>query len=86
MDEAARADRVIVLDEGKVKFDDTPQKVFECEEELVQMGLDVPQSCALSHRLRKMGIPMKEGILTVQECAKEILRIAETADAKGKLV
>lgn len=75
MDEAARADRVIVLDEGKIKFDSTPKNVFSHEEELVALGLGVPQSCALSHRLRKMGLPMKDGILSPEECAKEILTL-----------
>lgn len=75
MEEAARSDRVVVLDEGKVRFDDAPCKVFEHEEELIAMGLDVPEACALSHRLRKMGIPLKEGILTAEECADEILRL-----------
>lgn len=75
MEEAARSDRVVVLDEGKVRFDDAPYKVFEHEEELIAMGLDVPQPCALSHRLRKMGIPLREGILTAKECADEILRL-----------
>lgn len=77
MEEAALADRVIVLDNGIVRFDDTAQKVFEREDELVAMGLDVPQSTALAHSLRKMGLPMREGILTAQECVDEILRLKE---------
>ncbi len=74
MDEAALADRVIVLDRGKILFDDTPQKVFAHEEELVTLGLNVPESCALANRLRKNGIEIKDGVLTPEECAKEILR------------
>ena len=74
MDEAAMADRVIVLDKGEIVFDDSPQKVFSKEEELVSLGLNVPESVALANRLRKNGIEIKYGVLTPEECAEEILR------------
>lgn len=80
MEEAAKADRVIVLDGGQVKMDDSPQTVFDREEELIELGLDVPQSAAIAHRLRKMGIGIKSGILTPYECAQEILRFANEKD------
>ena len=78
MDEAAKADRVIVLDRGKVVLDDAPQKVFEHEQELISLGLNVPDSTALSHRLRECGIELRDGILTPEECAQEILRQRKT--------
>lgn len=74
MDEAAKADRVIVFDKGSVVLDDTPQKVFEYEEKLKELGLDVPQSASLAHRLRKAGVNLKEGIVSPKECAMEILK------------
>ena len=74
MDEAAKADRVVVLDDGKVIMDDTPQKVYENEEELLSIGLDVPQSSALIHRLREKGMDLPSGILNPKECAREILK------------
>lgn len=74
MDEAAKADRVIVLDRGKVLFDDTPQKVFENEKELNSLGLGVPHSTALAHRLREKGIKLEGSLLTPEECAQEVLR------------
>ena len=74
MDEAAKADRVIVLDRGKILFDDTPAKVFENEEELVSLGLSVPHSTALAHRLSEKGIKFEGSVLTPEECAREILR------------
>ena len=77
MDEAAKADRVVVLDNGKVMLDDTPQEVFEREELLQSIGLDVPQSTALAHRLRENGVELRGGILTPKECAKEILKLAK---------
>lgn len=81
MDEAAKADRVVVLDEGKVILDDSPENVFENEQKLLSIGLDVPQSTALAHRLREKGIDLPEGILTPEQCAREILKLA-----KGKQV
>ncbi|MBQ8807945.1 MAG: energy-coupling factor transporter ATPase [Clostridia bacterium] len=77
MDEAAKADRVIVLDKGKIVLDDSPRKVFKCEEKLLSLGLDVPQSSALAHNLRKMGLQIKEDILFPEECAQEILKITK---------
>lgn len=74
MDEAAKADRVIVFDKGSVVLDDKPQKVFEYEEKLKELGLDVPQSASLAHRLRKAGVNLKEGIVSPKECAMEILK------------
>ena len=73
MDEAAKADRVVVLDKGKVIFDDPPEEIFEKEEELLSLGLDVPQSTALAHMLSKKGLKIKSGILSPNECAQEII-------------
>ena len=74
MDEAAKADRVIVLDRGKVQFDASPREVFCQEEKLRELGLSVPDSTALTHALRKMGINIERETLTPQECAEEILK------------
>ncbi len=77
MDEAALADRVIVFDRGKAVLDGTPEEVFAWEEMLLSLGLDVPQSCALAHSLKKAGIDIKNTALTPEECAKEILKAKE---------
>ena len=80
MDEAAKADRVIVLDRGKVEIDASPREVFMQEEKLRDLGLSVPDSTALVHALRKMGINIEKEALTPKECAEEILKY------KGNLV
>ncbi len=80
MDEAAKADRVIVLDKGKVRLDAPPREVFREEAELRDLGLSVPDSAALVHTLRKMGINIENEPLTPKECAEEILKY------KGNLV
>lgn len=72
MEEAALADRVVVMEKGKVIIDDVPKKVFSEVEKIKQIGLDVPQVTELLYRLRKMGIDMPDDIITVDEC-KEVL-------------
>ncbi len=75
MDEAAKADRVVVLDRGKIMYDATPQEVFDKEDELRSLGLDVPEAASLAHKLKNEGIDIKSGVLTPEECAGEILRV-----------
>lgn len=75
MDEAAQADRVIVLDKGKVVIDDTPKKVFSEVERIKETGLDVPQVAELVNELRSIGIDLPNDIITVEECAAEMLRL-----------
>ena len=72
MSEAARADRVIVLDDGKLLMDGTPAEVFARADELAAVGLDVPQCTALVHALRRAGVELEGEPVTVQECAELI--------------
>ncbi|MBQ7986844.1 MAG: energy-coupling factor transporter ATPase [Clostridia bacterium] len=72
MDEAALADRVVVMEKGKVVIDDVPKKVFSEVEKIKAIGLDVPQVTELLYRLREMGFDMPDDIITVAEC-KEVL-------------
>jgi ABC-type multidrug transport system ATPase subunit len=83
MNEAARADRVIVLDEGRVLMDGTPAEVFAKAEELVATGLDVPQCTSLVHALRKNGIEIDGEPVTTEECAEMILRAWEGKHGNG---
>ncbi len=82
MNEAARADRVIVLDDGKILMDGTPAEVFARSEELTAVGLDVPQCTALVHALRARGVAIDGEPVTTKECADMILRALE--DTHGK--
>ncbi len=72
MDEAAQADRVIVLDRGKAVMDNVPKKIFSEVEKVKGIGLDVPQVTELVYALRKEGIDLPEDIITVSECADAI--------------
>ena len=77
MNEAARADRVIVIDDGKVIMDGTPRAVFSQPDKLLRAGLDVPQCTSLVHALRAEGIPLAGDPVTAQECAELICRALE---------
>lgn len=67
MDEAVQADRVVVIDDGRIKMDDTPEKVFARVDEMKSLGLDVPQSTELVYRL---GLESENTILNADSCVK----------------
>lgn len=75
MDEAAQADRTVVIYDGEIVLDGTPKEVFKNVEKLKSLGLDVPQVTELAYELRKMGIEISDDVLTVDECFDEIIRI-----------
>ena len=77
MDEAAQADRVVVMDHGKILLDDAPRKVFSQFETLKRAGLDVPQATALAKALRQSGVDVPADVLTVDELADAIVRAAQ---------
>ena len=68
MDEAARAGRVVVMDNGEILMDGAPHTVFSKVEELKRVGLDVPQAAELADELRREGWALPSDILTVEEC------------------
>ncbi len=72
MDEAAQADRVVVMDEGHIIMDDVPRKVFARADELRKVGLDVPQVTELCCTLRKNGIDISNEIIFEDECVEAI--------------
>ncbi len=67
MEEVVEADRVFVMDQGRVMLQGTPREVFSRVEELKKMRLDVPQATLLAHELKKRGIPLPDGILKNEE-------------------
>lgn len=68
MDEAAQADRTVVMDNGRIVLDGTPREVFSHVEQMKALGLDVPQVTLLAHELRVSGIDIPDDVLTVEEC------------------
>jgi energy-coupling factor transport system ATP-binding protein len=81
MDEAVEADRVVVIDDGKVLLDGTPHAVFAKEDILRKAGLTVPQSVALMHALQAQGIEVPEAVLTVDECVAVLEKLLREVDA-----
>ena len=72
MDEAAQADRIIVMEEGKVAMTGTPAEVFAQIAPLKAIGLDVPQVAEIADGLRRAGIDLPQGILTVDALVEAI--------------
>jgi energy-coupling factor transport system ATP-binding protein len=74
MEEAAMADRIIVLDNGDVLIEGTPEYVFEHEDMLKQCGLAVPQCTELVHKLRKAGVALDGECITPEQCAELVAK------------
>jgi energy-coupling factor transport system ATP-binding protein len=75
MDEAAKADRIIVMDKGKVVIDDSPKKVFSQVDLLKSLSLDVPQVTEFVYLLKKSGVKLNSEIIEIDECINELLKI-----------
>lgn len=73
MEEAAQADRVIVMDDGKILLDDVPAEVFSHVEQMKQVGLDVPQVTELVYELRQCGLELDSHIITEEDCVQALL-------------
>ena len=67
MEEAVEADRIFVMDKGKIVMTGTPRQVFSHVEEMQRLKLDVPEVTKLAHELRKRGVHLPAGILTAEE-------------------
>lgn len=74
MDEVIGADRVIVMDDGKIVMQGTPREVFSKVEQLKSYRLDVPQVTELAWELKQSGLPLPDGILTVEEFTEALLQ------------
>ena len=75
MEEAVQADRVVVMDAGRVELEGAPRAVFSNVDEILQLGLDVPEMMKLSRRLRDAGVEVPRDVLTVEEMAVELCRL-----------
>ena len=75
MEEAAQADRIVVMNKGTSVLSGTPREVFEQVDALREMHLDVPHMADLSQDLRRAGMPLPAGILTVDEMAEEVCKL-----------
>lgn len=74
MEEIIHADRVFVMDSGKIAMEGTPKEIFSRVERLKELRLDVPQVTLLAYELQKRGIRLADGILTREELADALMR------------
>jgi len=79
MDEAARADRVLVIEDGRLILDGTPKEVFSHVTLLESVGLEAPQGTKLLYELKAAGLPLPDGCVSEDECAEALLRLWEEA-------
>ena len=75
MEETVDADRIILMDQGKLVLDGTPKEIFSKVEELKSLRMDVPLITDLAHELRLSGMPVSDGILKEEELVEELLSI-----------
>ena len=74
MEEAINADRIIVMEAGRIVLEGSPREIFSKVDELKELGLDVPQITELGHELRKEGLDIPSGLLTAEEMVKALCR------------
>lgn len=72
MDEAVKADKIFVMDKGKIVMEGNPREIFSQVAKLKELRLDVPQATELAYRLSQAGIPLPTGILTSEELVEEL--------------
>ncbi len=75
MEEVIHADKVIVMDKGKIVMQGTPRQIFSQVDTLKKYRLDVPQVTLLAYELRKQGMPISEGILTIDELVNDLMSL-----------
>ena len=73
MEEAIEADRIIVMDDGRIVMDGQPREIFSRVKELKSHGLDVPQVTELAWELKEAGIPLADGILSREELVEQLV-------------
>lgn len=70
MEELIEADRILVLDDGKIVMEGTPRDVFSQVDRLLDIGLDVPQMTALAHELQRSGLGVSPNVMSIEEMVK----------------
>ena len=72
MDEAVEADRILIMEKGKIVMEGTPKEIFRQVDKIKELGLDVPQVTELVYELRKEGFDLRDDILSVEELVELI--------------
>jgi energy-coupling factor transport system ATP-binding protein len=72
LEEAAKADRIVVLNKGEIYREGTPEEIFQMDDELVQLGLDIPFPVKIGKQLRNKGVNLSKHYLTEEELVAEL--------------
>lgn len=80
MEEIVHADKVYVMDQGKVAMEGTPREIFSRVDRIKELRLDLPQVTMLAHTLKQQGLELPDGILTIEELTECLLKIADKKD------
>ncbi len=83
MEEAAAADRIVVLDHGHLAMDGAPREIFAHTRKLRQLGLEVPLAAELADELRKRSLPLPPDIVTQQDLRRALLAVCGSRRAAG---
>jgi len=75
MEEIIHADKVFVMDNGRIAMEGTPREIFSQVEKLKELRLDVPQVTLLAYELQQRGVKLPDGILTHDEFVEELLKV-----------
>lgn len=75
MEEVVEADRIVVMDEGKIKMEGTPKEIFSKVPEMKSIGLDVPQVTEIAYELNQLGINIPTDILTISEMVNALCQL-----------
>ena len=83
MEEAALADRLVVMDGGSIALEGTPREVFARTDRVLALGLDVPEMMKLADQLRAAGVKLPQGLMTVNEMAVELCKRPHAAPSEA---
>jgi energy-coupling factor transport system ATP-binding protein len=75
MEEIIHANKVFVMDKGKIAMEGKPREIFSQVEKLKELRLDVPQVTLLAHELKNSGVPLPDGILTIEELTEALVKV-----------
>lgn len=75
MEEVIYANKIFVMDQGKIELEGTPREIFSQVERLKELRLDVPQVTLLAYELKKRGLPLPDGILTTEKLVMELQKL-----------
>lgn len=75
MEEAVKADRIYVINEGEIVMSGTPEEVFKKREKLKEIGLEIPAAARIAEELISKGVPLPQGILTGEQLERELCRL-----------